>query len=622
MEGMKWYLQRAMRMSPTEVAFRALELSKKQLDSRRSWMWDKFGDFGGRFVPLKCLTDRADSGVLAFHRTEAETVSAGEFSYLGVNWPKQTNGWRSKIWHVDPVTSKLWPGAGIFTFKAPYRHRTDRGDVKLVWEVNRLQFLQSLAAVAAHDADETRWKQIADFLRGWMSANPPFDGINWNSGIENATRIVSLLVALSYAGEREREGLSSVSRQFIQAHTYWLYRYPSRFSSANNHKIAELAGLFLAAVSFPELPQAEKYCSFARAELEKEIEKQILPDGVGVEQSPTYSGYALEWLLLAARAAEEIGQPFSETYRNRVRASEQYMRWFLDDAGHPPRIGDDDEGHVLRANYSEPEQYVRRIANVAACWLKDCEPIASGLKIFREGGYTVVRDNLPGPTLVGVLDHGPLGYLSIAAHGHADSLSFWLHSGTEPIFVDAGTYLYHSGGSQRDKLRGTPMHNTVSIEASDQSSISGPFSWSRHAKSRLLRSSDYEVVAECDGYFDRFGIRHQRSLQHLRGLGFRIEDRLVGQPNQDKLNWSLGFTLHPSVACTIDGDGARLTTPSGQKFLMRTVINGDRAEWVQSESCYSPRFNVLERTVRLIVEGVLNHETPAIASTEIRVVRG
>ena len=35
-------------------------------------------------------------------------------------------------------------------------------------------------------------------------------------------------------------------------------------------------------------------------------------------------------------------------------------------------------------------------------------------------------------------DHGPVGYLSIAAHGHADTLAVWLSVGSQPIFVDAG----------------------------------------------------------------------------------------------------------------------------------------------------------------------------------------
>ena len=50
-------------------------------------------------------------------------------------------------------------------------------------------------------------------------------------------------------------------------------------------------------------------------------------------------------------------------------------------------------------------------------------------------------------------DHGPVGYLSIAAHGHADTLAVWLSIGDQPVFVDAGTYLYHSSRALRDAFR-------------------------------------------------------------------------------------------------------------------------------------------------------------------------
>ena len=52
-----------------------------------------------------------------------------------------------------------------------------------------------------------------------------------------------------------------------------------------------------------------------------------------------------------------------------------------------------------------------------------------------------------------IFDHGPVGYLSIAAHGHADTLAVWLSIGTQPVFVDAGTYLYHSSKALRDAFR-------------------------------------------------------------------------------------------------------------------------------------------------------------------------
>ena len=85
-----------------------------------------------------------------------------------------------------------------------------------------------------------------------------------------------------------------------------------------------------------------------------------------------------------------------------------------------------------------------------------------------------------------LMDHGPLGYLSIAAHGNADAnaLSAWI--GDRPLFTDPGTYLYHSGGIWRDWFRGTPSHSTLNIAGADQSVISGPFNWSHKARAHLI----------------------------------------------------------------------------------------------------------------------------------------
>jgi hypothetical protein len=40
-------------------------------------------------------------------------------------------------------------------------------------------------------------------------------------------------------------------------------------------------------------------------------------------------------------------------------------------------------------------------------------------------------------------DHGPLGFLSVAAHGHADALSLEVRCGGVDVLADPGTYCYH-----------------------------------------------------------------------------------------------------------------------------------------------------------------------------------
>src|SRR5690606_12523910 len=133
---------------------------------------------------------------------------------------------------------------------------------------------------------------------------------------------------------------------------------------------------------------------------------------------------------------------------------------------------------------------------LARKWVGDA-PAAkpTGKRTFAEGGYSVWRGSSARGTRMLAFDHGPLGHVLLAAHGHAAALAIWLHVGSRPALVDAGTYLYGSGGAWRNRFRGTAVHNTLMVNAVYQSAIGGPFLWTRHAKSRLLASDEASASA-------------------------------------------------------------------------------------------------------------------------------
>jgi hypothetical protein len=456
-----------------------------------------------------------------------------------------------------------------------------------------------------------------------MDRNPPYFGINWTSGIESASRVVSILVFLTGANGNWNRETESNLRALLGAHAYALNRYPSLYSSANNHRIAELAALLLIGVCAPGLEHAVPKPDALLSELEIQIERQFHSDGVGAEQSPTYAAYSLEWLVLAAMAAEWAGLRVSDNYRARTWAAAEHLMWLMDDTGRVPRIGDDDEGRVLALRLAPEPRYSASVASLAARWLGRTGPLENtrdpdlrdlvgapaprpgatppvGDHTFSEGGYTVVRQPTPQGTAVLVLDHGPLGFLSIAAHGHADALSVTLSWGNEPIIVDPGTYLYHSGGAWRDRFRGTAAHNTVCLGDVDQSRIVGPFAWADHARSKLIERSPDTVTAHHDGYLGRFGVQHERRLSWAGDGSFTVEDRLSGRPARP-LTWTSGFNLAPGCGVSLDGPTARVETPGGRRLTLR-VLEG---EWAVVETPYSPSFNHRLTTKRLQLSGAL-----------------
>ena len=574
---------------------------------------------------------RSDSASRSIAAAATEALE-GRFKALGVEWPRRdkTSLFPATIWRLDPVTGGLWPGPEVYCFAIPYRHERTLGDIKYVWEFNRLQFLQALAAHYALTRDPAAVVVIERAIESWCEANPPFRGIAWVSGIELALRSISVLIVASLCGEALSRPTQRRIQKSLNAHVFWLKRFPSRFSSANNHLVAEAAAEFLIGVAAANVVGAGENDKGGRAILEAEALRQILADGAPAEQSPTYGAFTAEFLLLSAFVARHAGRPLSDAVEGRLRKFAEFVWWLVDANGEVPRIGDDDEGAVIFTGQHEPKY----VLSVAACVLAYLESPAvggvetpptlrtslfkavelpsapSGIKTFPDGGYTVVRENRAGRRLSLTFDHGPLGYLSIAAHGHADALAFTLTLDDQPVFVDAGTYLYHSGDEWRDWFRGTSAHNTLCIDSVDQSSISGPFNWSHKANARLeeaLCKQEWLLRGSHDGYVARFGYRHERTIAATPS-GLRIVDRLIGAESQPAV--AVAFLVAPACNVVRTSRGV-LVMRDGRPLVELYLSEG---EWLLVEDggknggWVSPRFGTKVPTSAIRWRGAWSRE--------------
>lgn len=164
---------------------------------------------------------------------------------------------------------------------------------------------------------------------------------------------------------------------------------------------------------------------------------------------------------------------------------------------------------------SQEKNYYRRSSSIT-------RP-EGGMTVFMSGGYENIPDILIG------IDHAPLGYGSIAAHGHSDALSFQMFADGTRIFADPGTYIYHCDTESRNDFRRTCRHNTVCISGADQSEMMGPFLWGRKATCTLdgfTNTEDIdEVMATHDGYSP---IKHTRKFTFKKKEGILlIEDWLT-----------------------------------------------------------------------------------------------
>ncbi|MBT4487236.1 MAG: alginate lyase family protein [Rhodospirillaceae bacterium] len=648
LDGFAWLADRLAAMSPAEIAFRFGEQFKRTVS--RYYQPNFAHLVSAPLDPLPSLPGLADGLEALRGETElrsdwrqlVEQMRQGRFQALGSTWPDRPG---PPDWHLDPSTQTAWPSQ-TYCFDISYRYAPERGDIKFVSELNRLQYLQPMAAVAALEDDEDLAELVVRHLESWIAAHRPYLGVAWISGIELALRVVSLLVVTTLIGER------SFSAEFSQrlhlclaAHGYWLARFPSRYSSANNHCIAEASGLYLLGSLVPTLRHAGAWKRKGKATLERELGLQFHDDGVGAEQSPTYGAFSLEWFLLCATVGGRAGDEWSNASWHRMVQAGHHLRAITDQNGNQPRIGDDDEGRVL-CSLPGPEAHVNTVLGYLAVVTErpDLAPpqvtphLGQALfgrpspaqrrqfeyNSFPAGGYTAVREWREGEENLWVMDHGPLGYLSIAAHGHADTLSLWLHIAGRPVLVDAGTYLYHSGGPWREHFRATTAHNTLSIMGVNSSTIAGAFNWSHKAQGRLLNTvvgTDHWLIeGEHDGYESLTGYHHRRRLERLGNDGVQLTDSLHGSGLEEPVE--VGFLVAPGLEIHRDADGW-LVTENGRRLLLIAHM-GRLHGWVEDalekpmRSWHSPSFGHRLPAKRLVFTGRMGAGDAAVFNFKTR----
>ncbi len=580
-------------MSPAEIAWRARDQAVRMAWSRRQVTREQLAA-----VTSPPVGERRFATVLPPHTAErvpeeaktavletADQLLRGEWEVLGVV--------RTDLvlpdWFRDPVTGRRSP-ADRYAFRIDHRSEDQTGNVKQIWEISRLQHLTLLATAWFLTHDQLYARRVAEHLRSWWRENPFLSGVHWTSGIEIGIRLISLAwirrLLDEWPGAADLFERDELAVQQIRWHQQYLAAFRSRGSSANNHVIAEAAGQLVASCAFPWFPESERWRRKSAHLLERELVRNTFPSGIGRELASGYQCFIAELGLLAAVEAEATGRPLSPAAWQRLCAMVDSAAALLDERLRPPRQGDDDEGRALLLDAPAPNRWPSLLALGEALfgrldwWPRTAADAGSSIvgaltratreiagrpvqrpSRFADAGITLLRTNRgQAPEIWCRCDGGPHGYLSIAAHAHADALSVEVRCGGVDVLADPGTYCYHGEAAWRSYFRSTIAHNTVELDGRSQSTDGGPFLWLRHANAREIDVKDLgdvaEWTAEHEGYasLDR-PARHRRSVTLDRAARcVDIVDEIDGSSHDVRLAFHLG----PDVQVELDGARAVL----------------------------------------------------------------
>lgn len=578
----------------------------------------------------------------------ARLVAAAD-AILSGHWPVFDRSRRDMAdapdWFFDPLTQGQAP-RHRYAFDINHRRTEQTGNVKYVWEISRHHHLTVLAAAYFLSGDERYARCAARHLRSWWEANPFLSGVHWTSGIELGVRLISwvwmrrLLDGWSGVGELF-EGNPAFLQQ-LHHHQEYLARLRSHGSSANNHLLAEMAGQFAASCAFPYFRETPTWRGAAAALLAQEIERQTFACGLNRELATDYHGFVLELCLAAALEGERSGHSLGEHAWQTIRRMIDALAAMLDASLRPPRQGDGDDGIGLLLDAPGFDRWSSLLATgdllFGACawwppfpqadlrslfWRLLAQPPQLGGERpkkrpwrFPEAGMAILRDHAwQSDEIWCRCDHGPHGYLAIAAHAHADALSIEVRCGGTDILADPGTYLYHGAPEWRGYFRSTLGHNTLELAGTDQSVSGGDFLWMRQARAELLRLEGGEdgPYAEWHAAHDGYTrlpapARHERKVRLERHTRRLIITDKVGPRGE----WPcrLAFHLGPGVFCALNDRVARLTWHAGPRAGAASLLLPSSLAWsaVRGRTdpilgWYSPRFGEKVPATTLIGTG-------------------
>lgn len=564
---LKWYFFRLKTMSLLEIPYRFKQI-----------LQNKFESFFVVGETLGTILIPKTKKILKIGEIDTP-IFDDEFSVFG----KKINFFDSQIdWHKDVFSGEKY----ALTFSKNINIRKSANlSAKNVWEINRLQFLIHIAINYNKTKDEKFLDKFIELNESWIEANPYLLGVNWYSNIEVNIRLINWFFCWELLDTEELMNKSKVFKEFVNTkwlpviyqHCKYSFNNPSKYSSANNHLVSEYSGLYLA-TSIWGFKESEFWRSYAKDGLEKEILKQH-SNGVNKEEAAEYIQFITDFFLLPFIIGEKCNDSFSKEFQKALKQILDYILVFTDVNLNFPKYGDEDDGYVL--NFSEighfnnfksllvsasiifnDESYLSAkseydIKNKLLFSddgyllfekLMDREKKELVTKFYPKEGHFIFRKVIKDKEIYAHFDVAPLGYLSIAAHGHSDVLSFLIHVNGNCFFVDSGTFSYHIEKKWRSYFVSCQAHNTITLNNSNQAFHASDTMWLNHFKPEVISFLQTDTMDRVVGtYNKKSSIQHVRSFQFNKNENeFLIEDNIILKDNI-KSTIFIPFHLHPNI---------------------------------------------------------------------------
>lgn len=286
----------------------------------------------------KWLEQHLPPACMSYAQTVWQMISA---DYRPIDWQcdfKSGYRWLERTWYMDiPIGHK----AGV--------------DVKVPWELARMQHLPQLAVAYAHEHDGRYRQEYCNEILDFIAQNPPRFGVNWRCTMDVGIRIANWLLAYNIfvgQGVKFSADFEQVLARSVYDHAYHIVHnleYSEQLTT--NHYLSDIAGLLFATSHLENTPKISKWLAFSQRELISEMKREFHEDGSNFEASTSYHCLSTELMLhsvlLIKRLPRDLQMELPEWFLRKLARAVGFVENCSFD-GVLQQIGDADSGRFFK----------------------------------------------------------------------------------------------------------------------------------------------------------------------------------------------------------------------------------------------------------------------------------
>ncbi|NQX38305.1 heparan-sulfate lyase [Pedobacter steynii] len=401
-------------------------------------------------------------------------------------------------------------------------------DNEVRWQLHRVYWWQPMGLAYRSSSDEKYAKEWVYQFRDWVKKNPlglsdDNDRYAWRP-LEASERIQSLPGTFNLF-LNSPNFTPGFLLEFLQSFHQQADYIPSRYSKLGNHLLFEAQRVLFAGSFFPEFKDALSWRKSGITVLNKEIKKQVYPDGMQFELSPVYHVAAIDIFLKAYNAAKmtsvenEFPESYSKTIENMIIATINSS--FPD--YNTPMFGDswlvEKAGRIKQFQSWAKAFPQNNVIRYFATEGKEGESPAYLSHGLTTGGSYTFRNGWNDQSTVMILKASPPGEF----HAQPDNGTFELWVKGRNFTPDGGVYVY-SGDAEINKLREeyrqTKVHQTLTLD--NKNMVITKAMLNKWETGKTL-----DVLTYTNPSYPE--LNHQRSVLFINQKYFLIIDKAIGR---------------------------------------------------------------------------------------------